>query len=178
MCNGLVWPDRTPHPAAYELKYLQAPLAIGLEQPGQQSEQDAELQQASAQPGGAPLPAWPAEQEARLWLRNKQHFSSGADLALTWRLLADGRPCPARCKDGWRPLEAQPLLGPQQGAAVGLGCSWGDLAQQAQGAAEAVLEVRAQVGPCPPCCAVHTRPQQTTAGHSRPQQATAGCSAC
>ena len=26
--DGLVWPDRTPHPAMYELKYLAAPLEV------------------------------------------------------------------------------------------------------------------------------------------------------
>jgi beta-galactosidase len=30
VCDGLVWPDRTPHPALYELKYLHQPVEIGL----------------------------------------------------------------------------------------------------------------------------------------------------
>lgn len=141
MCNGLVWPDRTPHPAAFEVKYLQAPLAIFLEQ------QSGPEQQHSQGGGQQSQPALPAEQEARLWLRNKQHFSSSADLALTWRLLADGQPWTAEgYKDGWRELAAAPLLGPQQGAAAELGATWGELAQQVQGAHEVVLEVRVQVG--------------------------------
>ena len=30
VCNGLVWPDRSPHPAAWEVKQLQGPLGVAL----------------------------------------------------------------------------------------------------------------------------------------------------
>ena len=30
VCNGLLWPDRSLHPAAYEVKQLQAPLGVSL----------------------------------------------------------------------------------------------------------------------------------------------------
>ncbi|KAL4457400.1 hypothetical protein ABPG75_012265 [Micractinium tetrahymenae] len=135
VCNGLVWPDRTPHPAAYEVKHLQAPLAVSLEQPAQQQAQQQQQQQHLQ-----------AEQEARIWLLDKQHFSSSADLELSWRLLADGQSLPgAGSKHGWQALALRQPLEPQQGAAVGLGSTWAELAQQAQGAAEVMLEVRARL---------------------------------
>lgn len=146
MCNGLLWPDRSLHPAAFEVKQLQAPLGISLAgTAGDEGPSNTQQQQ----PGS----------EVRLLLRNKQHFSSTAGLALRWRLLADGLPVvaagAAACKtpagggagaEGWQPLQVPQPLGPQQEAAVGLGVSWTELAQQAQHAAEASLEVQAQVG--------------------------------
>lgn len=146
VCNGLLWPDRSLHPAAFEVKQLQAPLGISLAgTAGDEGPSNTQQQQ----PGS----------EVRLLLRNKQHFSSTAGLALRWRLLADGLPVvaagAAACKtpagggagaEGWQPLQVRQPLGPQQEAAVGLGVSWAELAQQAQHAAEASLEVQAQVG--------------------------------
>lgn len=144
--NGLMWPDRTPHPAAYELKHLQAPLGIC-------------LPAAAAADGPAPQAQQAAGEEVHLRLRNKQHFASSRGLALRWRLLLDGRPAQAATAsaaagkgsgatdaDGWQPLALEQALAPQQEAAVGLGASWGQLAAAAAGAAEACLEVQAQVG--------------------------------
>lgn len=136
MCNGLLWPDRTPHPAAYEVKALQAPLGMRLEAAGGR---------ATAAAGGGS-----GAEEVRVVLRNKQHFSSSAGLALSWRLLADGVPAGG----GWRALQLQQALGPQQEVAVGLGATWDELAQRVQGAAEAALEVRAEVR----CCCHRRRP--------------------
>ncbi len=62
--DGLVWPDRTPHPAMYELKKLFQPVA-------------AEFKGIS---GG----------KARIELRNKRDFMSLADLECEWRLDIDG----------------------------------------------------------------------------------------
>ncbi len=108
VCNGLLWPDRSLHPAAYEVKQLQAPLGVslagtagtaagaavgvtaggegqgGAQQPQPQQQQQQQQQQA-LEPGS----------EVRLLLRNKQQFSSTAGLALHWRLLADGLPVAA-----------------------------------------------------------------------------------
>ena len=123
----MVWPDRTPHPAAFELKHLQAPLAISLP------------------PSAAAADAAGEGQEVQLVLRNKQHFSSSASLALSWRLLADGLPVADGSKEGWRSLILKQALRPQEEATVGLGAIWAELAQQVQQAAEPCLEVRAQV---------------------------------
>lgn len=123
MCNGLVWPDRRPHPAAHELAHLQAPLAASLE----------------ADAGGE-------AGEAHVSLRNKQFFASTAVLALRWRLLADGAPTGTLDGGGgWRPLALAAPLGPQQEAPVGLGATWGELARVAAGAAEPCIEVQAQL---------------------------------
>jgi beta-galactosidase len=140
----LVWPDRTPHPAAFELKHLQAPLAVDLaaaaaaaDSSGGDGERGAALKQCD-----------PSE-EAAVVLRNKQHFADSTDLALSWRLLADGQPVAAGGKGGggsgdcWQAVVLPAPLGPQEAAAAGLGLSWGEVAQRAQHAAEAALEVRA-----------------------------------
>lgn len=140
MCNGLVWPDRTPHPAAFEVKQLQAPLSISL----------PSAVAAAAAGGLEGGQASPPEGEAQLLLRNKQHFSSTAGLTLSWRLLADGRPVAAgsgkgSSSGGWQRLELEQPVGPQQEAAVGLGVTWAELAGRAQHAVEAAVEVQAQV---------------------------------
>jgi hypothetical protein len=109
------------------MKHLQAPIAISL--PSSAAAADAAGER----------------QEVQLVLRNKEHFSSSASLALSWRLLADGLPAGGGVKEGWRPLVLQQPLGPQQEATVGLGATWAELAEQAQQAAEPCLEVRAQV---------------------------------
>ena len=130
VCNGLLWPDRSLHPAAYEVKQLQAPLAVSLPE--------------AATSGGQQRP----QGELRLRLRNKQHFSSTDRLQLRWRLLADGLPVAAGAagSEGWRLLALPQPLGPQHEAEAGLGVTWAELAEQAQQAAEPCLEVQAQVG--------------------------------
>ena len=167
VCNGLLWPDRSLHPAALEVKQLQAPLGISLAGTAESTvagaagaavgsavAMGAQQQQQQQQP----------EDEVRLLLRNKQYFSSTTSLALRWRLLADGLPAPATTAggkpsaagradaEGCQALQLPQPLGPQQEAAVGLGVTWADLAQRAQHAAEGCLEVQAQVGR-PAACA-------------------------
>lgn len=146
-----MWPDRTPHPAAFELKHLQAPLGIALALPAGAAAAAGTETTAAA----APQPP-AAEQEVRLRLRSKQFFATSGGLALRWRLVADGCPVPAPAAaagkgggtagDGsWQPLVLAQPLAPQQDAAVGLGVSWGQLGAAAAGAAEACLEVQVQV---------------------------------
>ncbi|PRW56286.1 Beta-galactosidase isoform A [Chlorella sorokiniana] len=142
VCNGLLWPDRSLHPAAYGVKQLQAPLGISLAGTAG-GEQQRQQQLAAA--------------EVALQLRNKQHFSSTAGLALRWRLLTDGLPVPAAGAgskaaassaadaEGWQQLRLAQPVGPQQEAAVGLGATWAELAQRAQHATEASVEVQAQL---------------------------------
>ena len=61
--DGLVWPDRTPHPAMYELKKLVQPVGV-------------EARSLAAR---------------RFRIRNKQHFTGLAWLAGLWDLSVDGR---------------------------------------------------------------------------------------
>ncbi len=61
--NGLIWPDRTPHPALHEFSKLTQPVAVTCSQPGQQ----------------------------RYTIVNKRDFTSLADLAGTWVLTVNGR---------------------------------------------------------------------------------------
>ncbi|HKJ25126.1 MAG TPA: glycoside hydrolase family 2 TIM barrel-domain containing protein, partial [Myxococcota bacterium] len=61
--NGLVWPDRTPHPAMWEAKALQQPVAVALR---------------SAVAG-------------RLRVANKREFTDLSDLRGAWALSVDGR---------------------------------------------------------------------------------------
>ncbi len=61
--DGLVWPDRTPHPAMYEAKKLMQPLAV-------------EARSIST---------------LRFRIRNKQHFAGLGWLAGSWELSVDGR---------------------------------------------------------------------------------------
>ena len=61
VCDGLVWPDRTPHPAMYEFKYLIQPVAVA----------------AGDRPG-------------TIRIVNRQDFRDLTWLAGTWELTADG----------------------------------------------------------------------------------------
>ncbi|MBT7302271.1 MAG: DUF4981 domain-containing protein, partial [Victivallales bacterium] len=62
--NGMVWPDRTPHPSMYEFKKLTQPVGVKLLDEG----------------------------ELRVAITNKQYFTDMAWLAGWWELLADGAP--------------------------------------------------------------------------------------
>ena len=60
VADGLVWPDRTPHPALFELRYLAQPVAV------------------TARGGG------------RFRIENRRSFTTLADLRGEWELQADG----------------------------------------------------------------------------------------
>ncbi|MEW5958559.1 MAG: glycoside hydrolase family 2 TIM barrel-domain containing protein [Chloroflexota bacterium] len=62
--NGLIWPDRTPHPAMFECKKLFQPLAV----------EAVDLAQ------------------GRLKIFNKQYFATLGNLAGSWEVQVDGRP--------------------------------------------------------------------------------------
>jgi beta-galactosidase len=89
--NGLVWPDRRPHPACWEVKAVQAPVAFALA--------DA-----------------PAADGLAVALANKDHFQSTAWLRLRWRLLADGLPLAltGAGDEGWADAQHEPV--PAQGS--------------------------------------------------------------
>ncbi len=61
--NGLVWPDRTPHPAMWEAKTLQQPVAVELR----------------------------SARQGRLRITNKREFTDLSDLRGAWALRVDGR---------------------------------------------------------------------------------------
>ena len=61
-CNGLVWPDRTPHPALFEFKKLVQPVGI--------REKDL--------------------RSGTITIQNKQYFTDLSGLAGSWELLVDG----------------------------------------------------------------------------------------
>jgi beta-galactosidase len=64
VCDGLVWPDRTPHPGLYEYKHLAQPVRV---------------EALNARLG-------------RFQLQNRRWFKSLADLRGTWELLVNGEP--------------------------------------------------------------------------------------
>ena len=64
VCDGLVWPDRTPHPGLFEYKHLAQPVRV---------------EAVEARRG-------------RFRLHNRRWFTSLADLRGTWELLVNGAP--------------------------------------------------------------------------------------
>jgi len=63
--DGIVWPDRTPHPALYEFKYLAQPVAVSL--------YDATT--------------------GRIAVTNRRYFTTLADLDMVWEVMIDGKVC-------------------------------------------------------------------------------------
>ncbi|WOO42791.1 glycoside hydrolase family 2 TIM barrel-domain containing protein [Rubellicoccus peritrichatus] len=63
VCDGLVWPDRTPHPALYEMKKLSQPVAVKVS----------------------------SGKSLGLRITNKDHFRNLSWLKARWQLLVDGR---------------------------------------------------------------------------------------
>ena len=100
-CNGIVGPDLTPHPGAYEVKKVQAPVGIYVEgwqgfAPGQDIN------------------------HGKITLWNKYQFVDLAHLTLHWELVEDGRaiqagvlPAPA-LPAGERAALAIPVCAPEQ----------------------------------------------------------------
>lgn len=66
--NGLIWPDRTPHPALWEFKKLVQPFSFALKNGVVGAD------------GGA----------LRLVIRNEQDFTDTSGIGLHWRVLVDG----------------------------------------------------------------------------------------
>lgn len=62
VCDGLVWPDRSPHPAMQELKYLAQPASV----------------------------TWSDEAQSAVRITNRRIFTSLGDLICQWSLVADG----------------------------------------------------------------------------------------
>lgn len=84
--NGLVSPDRVPHPACWEVKAVQAPLAF-------------ELVSAATKQG------------CTVAITNKDQFQTTAWLAFRWRLMVDGLPLqlPEAAGEGWIEFNADPI---------------------------------------------------------------------
>ena len=114
VCNGMVWPDRTPHPAAYEMKHLQAPVSFKVLVGDSEvnKEEGAQLLESS----GADL---------AVEIRNKEYFKSTEGLECSWRLLGDGRVVHIdgssdKDKEGWTVLELPRPIGPRTTEAIPL----------------------------------------------------------
>ncbi|KAG2489983.1 hypothetical protein HYH03_011612 [Edaphochlamys debaryana] len=82
-CNGLVFPDRSPHPALHEAKAVMAPLHFHWGPPG------------------------PADAKLGLLVRSKYDMcrTSALGLVVQWRLLLNGKPVPY---DAWDTAAAAP----------------------------------------------------------------------
>ncbi|CAL5226900.1 g9773 [Coccomyxa viridis] len=132
--NGLIWPNREPHPGCWECKAVMAPVVFELTKGAQDKM------------GGLVVRA-----------RSKYTFQSTAGLLLTWRVLLDGVPLPLGDPaqgdaEGWYPGGSVPLA-PQESEELRLPIDMQELsgaAQQARGGgslakAEVMLEMRAQL---------------------------------
>lgn len=98
--NGLVWPDRTPHPALWEFKRLVQPFVFALDT------------------GEAPGGRGARTAGPRVTIRNEQDFTDTAGTVLHWRVLEDGGeiaagavPLPVVAPDGEAVVELPPLPG-------------------------------------------------------------------
>ncbi|KAL3153868.1 hypothetical protein ABBQ32_013441 [Trebouxia sp. C0010 RCD-2024] len=74
--NGMVWPNRQPHPGCYEAKACMAPVAFA-------------VSQATGQPGYV------------VTVTNKNWFTTTEALVFSFRLLADGLPIRQEAEEGW-----------------------------------------------------------------------------
>ncbi|KAL4534529.1 hypothetical protein Ndes2526A_g05420 [Nannochloris sp. 'desiccata'] len=118
VCNGVVFPDRTPHPAAYEMKYLQAPLTMKLIPNSSQKADSQEAEDAAAvKRGKESRPKGHLDEEEEKNFRglaikifNKEHFVSTEWLEIRWTMIVNGVPyCPfsgkydhgERSEDSW-----------------------------------------------------------------------------
>lgn len=107
-CNGLVFPDRQPHPALAEAHACMAPLGI----------------------------TWATEEgegdTVTVNVVNKYDFRTTAHLELQWRVLVDGRPVTldggSSKTDNWRVVEIHDIR-PGEVATVQLPCGFRDLSQ-------------------------------------------------
>ncbi|MFO7679365.1 MAG: glycoside hydrolase family 2 TIM barrel-domain containing protein, partial [Chloroflexota bacterium] len=89
--NGLVWPDRTPHPALYEYKKLIQPVSVELVDSSIQAPAPLSI---SPQEGEkqVPLPLGGARGGIILRFKNERDFTDLADVNGRYTLTADGQP--------------------------------------------------------------------------------------
>ncbi len=94
--NGLIWPDRTPHPAMYEYKKLLQPVKVEIKNLDDLSSQrgrdsrggqvgSSELALSSSKDHGS------GSSEIVLTVTNKQYFTNLNNLVGSWELVADGQ---------------------------------------------------------------------------------------
>jgi beta-galactosidase len=109
VCNGVVFPDRSPHPAAYEMKYLQAPLTMTLIP---NSSQKRDYFQKKTTDGSSVKQHEPGLERGgqkaflnddektdfkglAITIFNKEYFVSTEWLDIRWRMIVNGLPyCP------------------------------------------------------------------------------------
>lgn len=98
VCNGVLWPDRTPKPAAEEMKAVQAPIEVRLAD-GSGSAEEVNIEVAA---------------------REKEPFIDLDDYVYYWRLLVNGREAGGPSKDGWHAFKLASEPGPRTGRGASL----------------------------------------------------------
>jgi beta-galactosidase len=124
-CNGLVFPDRSIHPAYCEAAACMAPVSFAWAPSSNGSEPEE-------------------QQQPAISIYNKYAFVSTSHLAFSWRLMLAGRPVPlassaaagavGSVEEGWQQLSLGDQVQPGYAAAVPLPSSFADLAQAAAAA--------------------------------------------
>lgn len=83
-CNGLVFPDRSPHPALYEVKAVMAPVTVSADWP--------EVPTAGGCGGSGNGSGVAAAEAASITVHNKYDFLDTRHIALAWRVIVNGAP--------------------------------------------------------------------------------------
>lgn len=79
VCNGIMWPDRRPHPAAWELKSLQSNFSFELR--GYEEYNDNHPNQIH----------WSNGENLEIEIFNKAFFETSEGVQFDWRILLDGK---------------------------------------------------------------------------------------
>jgi beta-galactosidase len=94
--DGLVWPDRTAHPALNELKFLAQPvrvetgdIQVSTDHPDRSIARNRQDSASSSRPESGDIQV-PIDHQARFIVRNRQDFASLAPYRGEWELSVDG----------------------------------------------------------------------------------------
>jgi hypothetical protein len=129
-CNGLVFPDRSVHPAYYEAAACMAPVGFAWAPISSCSED-------TSQP--------PDQQHPTISVSNKYAFVSTSHLQFSWRLMLAGRPVPLGLSasamavsgaGGWQLLSLSDEVQPGHAGALPLPNSFADIAKIVAAAAD------------------------------------------
>ena len=127
VCNGIFWPDRIPHPAAWELKHLQSPISVRLLPPTQHQ-------------GPAACSLRSHQDPIRLEIYNKEFFVTSETVSFSWRVTVDGctvcsdttaatnRPEEETSNERWLPMDVASPLTPRECRVIDLPIKYEDIA--------------------------------------------------